>query len=290
MVDFGPGIKAGVITGVVYIVVSAILGAIYLNNPLSPTFPMYTAGLTPFSLTDLTHRSVVTELFFQYIVRGIVFGAVFAALYHYLPGVVSTVKGVVLSLFLCTIALIEVIYMTPGWPINGVSYAGSYYSGRLVMSSSFGMLWPGIISALAFGALTGLLWDRFRGKVLAEERKGTSVLLLSFILGAVTWAFFAALYLSAVVTTGFTALDPGFWWDEMLGTSVVFLGLPGWVLTMVGWRKTKRGESGLKFGVAGGVLMVLTGIMLFPGTLAIIGGLLSGGKAAAKPVTAAIGQ
>jgi hypothetical protein len=185
MADFGRGIKAGVITGVVYIVASAILAAIYLNNPSLPSFPMYAAGLTPFPLTDLTNPSLVTELLFQYVIRGIIFGAVFAALCHYLPGVISIVKGVVLSSFFCIVALIEVIYATPGWPTEGVSYAGSYYSGRLLMSSSFSIVWPGIISALIFGALTGFLWDRFRAKRLAEAKKGSSVLLLSFIVGGV---------------------------------------------------------------------------------------------------------
>jgi hypothetical protein len=290
MADFGRGIKAGVATGGVYIVISAILAAIYRNNPLSVPFPMYAAGLTPFLLTDLTNHSLVTELLFQYVVRGIVFGAVFAALYYYLPSVSSTVKGVVLSSFFCIVALIEVIYMTPGWPTDGISYAGSYYSGRILMSSSFSMSWPGIISALVFGALTGFLWDRFRGKRVAEARKGSSVLLLSFIVGGVIWAYFAALYLSAVVTSGFPALDPDFWWDELLGTSVVFLGLPGWILADVAWRKAKMDKSGFKWGVAGGVLMALTSWMLLPGVLAITGGVLSGRKPATESNTAAIGQ
>jgi The GLUG motif len=275
MADFGRGIKAGVVTGVVYIVISGILGGIYLANHLSPPFPMYAAGLTPFLLTDLANLSLVMELLFQHVVRGIVFGAVFAAMYRYLPGAISTVKGVVLSLFLCIVALIEVIYMTPGWPIDGVSYAGSYYSGRILMSSSFSMVWPGIISALVFGALAGFLWDGFGGKKLAEERKGRAALLLSFIVGAVTWAYLAALYLSAVITQGVPGIDPNFWWFELLMLSAVFLGLPGWILADVAWRKARVNKSGFRWGVAGGVMMALSGIMLFPGALAIAGGVLS---------------
>jgi len=290
LADFGRGIKGGIVTGIVYIVISGILGAIYQNNPLFVPFPMYAAGLTPFLLTDLTNPSLVTELFFQYVVRGIVFGAVFAALYHYLPGMTSTVKGAVLSSFFCIVALIEVIYMTPGWPTDGVSYAGGYYSGRLLMSSSFSMLWPGIISALVFGALTGFLWDRFRTKRLAEARKGSSVLLLSFIVGGITWAVWAGGFLSGVVTGGVPAIGPDFWWYELLNMSVVFLGLPGFVLADVAWRKAKRGESGFKWGVAGGVLMALTGFMLLPGVLAIVGGVLSRRKPATEPSTAAIEQ
>jgi hypothetical protein len=81
-----------------------------------------------------------------------------------------------------------------------------------------------------------------------------------------------------------------FWWPNMLYVSVVFLGLPGWILALVAWRKTRRDESGLKLGVAGGVLMVVTGILLLPGALAIIGGVLSGRKPATEPSTAEIGQ
>jgi hypothetical protein len=43
-------------------------------------------------------------------------------------------------------------------------------------------------------------------------------------------------------------------------------------------------------GVAAGVIMALTGIMLLPGVLAITGGVLSGRKPASESVTAAIEQ
>jgi thiamine transporter ThiT len=46
MADFRRGIKAGIITGIVYIVISAILGAIY-HNLLSIPYFIYAAGLTP---------------------------------------------------------------------------------------------------------------------------------------------------------------------------------------------------------------------------------------------------
>jgi hypothetical protein len=68
------------------------------------------------------------------------------------------------------------------------------------------------------------------------------------------------------------------------------LGLPGWILALVAWRKAKRGESGLKWGVAGGVIMSLTGLMLLPGVLAIAGGVFSRRKLASESSTALIGQ
>jgi len=291
MADFRRGIKAGVATGGIYLAISAILGVIYYKSLSLPHF-LYGTGLTLFTWGALMHPSSVIILLFQYVVRGIVFGAVFAALYSFLPGtrtIRSVVKGVVLAAFVWILSAVGFIYMTPGWPIDGGTTWTYCGGGAIVLSS----IWPalaGIISALAFGALTGFLWDRFRGKELTEERKGSPVLLVSFILGGVMWALLAIAFIIGVVIRGAPAISPEFWWDDILATSVVFLGLPGWVLTLVAWRKTKRGESGFKWGVAGGVMMALTGFMLLPGALAIIGGVFSGRKPAGESDTAAIEQ
>jgi hypothetical protein len=227
------------------------------------------------------------------VLQGIVFGAVFAALYNYLPGVTSIVKGVVFSAFLWIIAVIQAIYTTPGWAwhADGFSGSGTYYSGMISLSS-VGLALAGIISALVFGALTGFLWGRFRGKELAEERKGKPVLLVSFILGGLMWMLSAIGFIIGVIIGGAPLIEePGpFWWYGVLFVSVFFLGLPGWVLTLAAWRKTKRDESGLKFGVAGGVIMALTGQMLLPGLLAITGGVFSGRKLATESSTAETGQ
>jgi hypothetical protein len=290
MADFGRGMKAGVVTGIVYIAICAILGAIY-HNPLSIPPSIYAAGLSPlpFLLGDLTDFSFWTSAFFPYVYRGLVFGAVFAALYSFLPGTASVRKGVVLSAFLCIVAVVGAIYTTPGWPADGWIPDGAYYSGTLNLSS-LSLALVGIISALIFGALTGFLWGRFRGKELTEERKGRPILLVSFILGLAIWVLFAGMFLLGVVTTGFPTIQPAFWWSDLLGMLVVFLGLPGWVLTFVAWKKTKVNKSGFKWSVAGGIIMALTGLMLLPGALAITGGVLSGREPATEPSTAAIGQ
>jgi hypothetical protein len=289
MADFKRGIKAGVAVAAIYIIISVIIAVIgrefwYLSDFI------YAAGLG-IHLEFMDLLGVIFPIL-SYIVRGILFGAVFAALYHYLPGVNSIVKGVVLSSFLWMLAVIEAIYTTPGWAWHGDGFSGSgtYYSGMISLSS-VGLALAGIISALVFGALTGFLWDRFRGKELTEERRGRPVLLVSFILGGVMWALLATGFIIGVVIEGAPLIEPGpFWWYNMLAVLVVFLGLPGWVLTLVGWRKTKRGESGLKWGVAGGVMMALTGFMLLPGVLAIIGGVLSGRKPAIESIAAEVGQ
>ena len=289
MADFKRGIKAGLVTGIIYMVIDGILGAIYQNNPLSlPHFLYGAAGLTLFSLRDLTNPSFVPSLLFQYVVRGIIFGAVFAALYNFLPSVSSILKGMVLSLFLCIVTVVENIYKTPGWPTDG--YAWTLYGITLYLSS-ISLALAGIISALVFGALTGFLWDRFRAKKLIEARKGSAALLVSFIFGLLMWVYFATPFLMAVVINReVPAIQPEFWWFELLMMSVVFLGLPGWILTRVAWKKTKVDKSGFKWGVAGGVMMALTGIMLLPGALAIAGGVLSRRKPASESSTAAIGQ
>ena len=290
MADFDRGIKAGVVTGIVYMAIAGILGTIYQNNPLSVPHFLYGTGLTLFTWRSLTDPSEVISLLFQYVYRGIVFGAVFAALYSFLPGTASIKKGVVLSAFLCIVALVGAIYTTPGWPTDGWIPDGAYYIGMLNLSS-ISLALAGIISALIFGALTGFLWDRFRGKELAEERKGRSVLLVSFIVGGVIWVLSFAWFLPAVIISrGIPAIEPDFWWFDLLMMSVVFLGLPGWVLALVAWRKTRVDKSGFKWGVAGGLMMALTGIMLLPGVLAIIGGVLSRRKPAAESTTAEVEQ
>jgi hypothetical protein len=293
MADFKRGIKAGVAVAGVYVVISAILGVIYQNNPYSIPHFIAGTGLAPlFPWTALTDPSSVISLLlpvFRYVIRGIVFGATFAALYNFLPGINSIVKGVVLSSFLWIVTVIEVIYTAPGWPWtgNGFTGGGTYYSGMIILSS-VGLALAGIISALVFGALTGLLWDRFRGKELAEERKGGSVLVLSFILGLVIWVPMAVLFLIAVFITRVPVINPDMWWPDVLAMSVVFLGIPGWVLTRSAWKKTKVDKSGFRWGVAGGIMMVLTGIMLLPGLLAITGGVFSRHKLSTASSTAGI--
>ena len=290
MSDFRRGIKAGLATAGIYLAISAILGVIYYIFVSVPPF-LYGTGLTLFTWGVLMDPASVIFLLLQYVVRGIVFGAVFAALYDFLPGTASVKKGVVLAAFVWILSAVGLIYMTPGWPTGGSTF-GTYCGGGAVVLSS---IWPalaGIISALAFGVLTGFLWNRFRGKRLTEERKGSPVLLVGFIFGGLMWALLAIGFIIGVVIGGAPIIEePGpFWWYGILAASVVFLGLPGWVLALVAWRKTKRGESGFKWGVAGGVIMALTGIMMLPGALAITGGVLSKRKPANESSTAEIAQ
>jgi hypothetical protein len=274
MTDFGRGIKAGLAVAGVYLVISVILAAIGRELWYPFNF-VYAAGLgvSP----GLMDSSLVIYWLLPYIVRGIVFGAVFAALYNFLPGTTGIVKGVVFSLFLWIVALIQIIYTTPvrPWTPNSFSGFGAYYSGNLSVSS-VGLALTGIISTVVFGVLVGAIWNRLKAKKVTETREGSSVLLVSFILGGVLWVIPAAGFIIGVAIRGAPAIEPGpSWWYGVLFTSVVFLGLPGWVLALFAWRGTRRGETGFSWGVTGGIIMALTGQMLLPGILAIIGGVLS---------------
>jgi len=188
LAEFGRGIKAGVAAAVVYLIIAVILAVIghkfwYLSNFIYAAGLGISPGLTDFPFVIY---SILYSILF-YIIRGIVFGAVFAALYNYLPGVTSVVKGVVFSLFLWIVAVIQVIYTTLGWPWtpNGFSGSGTYYSGMISLSS-VGLALAGIISAVAFGALVGAIWNRLREKKVTEGRKGSAALLVGFILGGST--------------------------------------------------------------------------------------------------------
>ena len=188
MADFKRGIKAGVATVGIYIVISVILELTgfsdqFLAITMAAGLGIHLELMDPSFVITLILTNIV-----PYVLRGIVFGAVFAALYNFLPGTRSIVKGVVLSSFLWIVAVIQVIYTTPGWPwhADGFSGSGTYYSG-MVSLSSVGLALAGIISALVFGALVGSVWNRLRAKELREARKGNAALLLGFALGIWMW-------------------------------------------------------------------------------------------------------
>jgi len=294
MADFGRGIKAGAAAAGIYITVSVILEL----TGFSYQFPVITAAGLGISL-ELSAPLFVAGSTVGRIVQGVIFGAVFAALYGHLPGTTSVRKGVVFSAFLWILLAVELVYTglpaireyaaTEGfetlWSV-ALSVAGVRVSLPLISD-----VLAGIVSALALGALTGLLWDRFRATRLIEARNSSAILLVSFSLGIWMWASSATGIIMYVVNEGALIIEPGpMWWANILHTLVTFVGVVGWVLALIAWRKTKRGESGFKWGVSGGVIMALTGIMLLPGVLAIIGGVYSRREAAPELSTAAIAQ
>jgi hypothetical protein len=292
MADFGRGIKAGAVGAAAYLILAVILTA------LSQIFWQFSSFISAAGLSfplELTDPLLLTGSIFGRVVQGVIFGAVFAALYNLLPGTKSVRKGVVFSGFLWVIVLVELIYMTiRQWPTEGSQTAwvvSTAVAGVTVTLPSVSNVLAGIISALAFGALVGFLWDKFRATRFMEAGRAGAALLLSFSLGVWMWASPAVGIIRYVVNWGTLPAGSGpMWWANILITLAAFIGPVGWVLALLGWRKTRRGESGFKWGVAGGVIMALTGIMLLPGVLAIIGGVVSGHKPASEPSTAAIMQ
>jgi hypothetical protein len=175
-------------------------------------------------------------------------------------------------------------------------------SGRLIIAYLVQMFTINeIIYSLLFGVVIAALYalvlairNKFKAKKVTELRI-SEVLLVSLIIGGFLWLpkiIGVIRVIINVVRLGWpTPIEPGsFSWYVILYWSVIFIGLVAWVLVLFSWRKTRRGESGLKLGVAGGVIMALTGVMLLPGVLAIIGGVISGRKPATEPGTAEIGQ
>jgi hypothetical protein len=290
LADFGRGIKAGVVVAAVYLIISVILEL----TGFSYQFPVITAAGLGIHV-QLTDPLLLIGSIYGRIVDGIIFGAVFAALYNSLPGTTSVKKALVLSSCLWVLVAVELIYtMISRWPTDGGQTAWSAalsVAGVKVTLPSIGSVLAGIISALIFGALTGFLWDRFRATRLVEAEKGSGVLLVSFALGVWMWLSPIVGVIMYVINQGTIVMEPGpLWWVNILSVVAALLGLPGWVLALVAWRKTKRGESGFKWGMYGGVIMALTGFMLLPGVLAIIGGVLSRRKPVTEPGTAAIEQ
>lgn len=280
-VDLGRGIKAGLVAAGVFLVVTVILRFTGLYAQYWEVF--FAAGL---SLESMPPRPVVVpgfevsmlEAVAMRIVGGVAFGAIFAALYSHLPGRFSVVKGVVLSVFLWILGMIASIYLYLGWP--EWSFGGLSWWGGAVSGTSVSNVLASLGATLAFGALVGGIWRGLSGKEVTPARSGTVALLVAWIAGSLLWLGTAVPYvviyvLGEVIIGGhpFVLVTPGDWWSMLMAVTV-FAGPVGWILTLLAWRKTRRGEAGFGLGLAGGIIMFVT-IMPIPGALAIIGGVLS---------------
>ncbi len=151
----------------------------------------------------------------------------------------------------------------------------------------FGVVFAGL------SALVRAIRNRLKAKKVTEVRMGSELLLVGLIIGGFLWLPKVAEVTHAIINVvrrGWpTPIEPGsVSWYHILWMSFIFVGLIAWILVLFGWRRTRRGESGLKLSVAGGVIMALTEVMLFPGLLAIVGGVLSARKTHNKSRTPAI--
>jgi len=272
MAEWGRGIKAGLVAASVFLVIAVILELSPISMHIGRGYWAIAAGLVIHPW--VTVSGMIMQVTGR-IMGGLVFGAVFAALHNHLPGGRTVVKGAVLALFLWILVAVKAIYMTPGWPAHGAGISTWGGPGITVTLSSIGLASASIISAVAFGALVGAVWNRLREKKVAEARKGTAALLVGSILGGLVWVFTTMGFIVGVVIGGAPVIGPELAWMDILAVSIVFLGPAGWILALIAWRRAKSDESGFKWGVAGGAIMTLTGVILLPGVLAIIGGVLS---------------
>jgi len=299
MADFGRGIKAGAAAAAIYLVVSiiisAIISAIFRLTGISCESSLVAAAGLNFPL-ESTDRLLLTGSIFGRIVQGVIFGAVFAALYNLLPSTGAIRKALVFSSLLWVLVAAELVYTTvpavlaytpadASWS-TALTVAGVHVSLPLVSGTL-----AGFISALAFGALVGFLWGKFRGTRLTAAGKNNGVLLVAFTLGLYLWLSPVVGVIIYLINKGTIVMNPGpLWWSNILGLVTAFLGTLGWVLALIAWLRTRRGRSAFKWGLAGGVIMVGTGLMLVPGVIAITGGVLSRHKPTTESSTTAIGE
>jgi hypothetical protein len=287
MIQLGRGIKAGLLAAMVFLVIAAVIELTGISDRCWDI--LWAAGIDLSGPRGIMRLDIMVQTIIFRIVGGIVFGAVLAAFYDYLPRGASILKAVLLSLFLWIVSIVGLMYIHAGWPALDGGVGGLTAWGGAVLVGSIDMTLVGIASTLVFGAVVGAIWIGMRGKEVVERRRGMVVLLTSFIWGVVQWVGVA---LPTIIIgyreAPFPFLD-GDWWS-ILAALTVFLGLAGWILVLLAWRRTKRGESGFKPGVVGGVCMVPTGFLLLPGVLSIIGGVLSRREPADRSGTAARAQ
>ena len=163
--------------------------------------------------------------------------------------------------------------------------------GTAVITYELGGMLISIASAVAFGALAGAIWNRLRAREAPEPRPGSAALLAGSAIGMWMWLGPASRVIVDVAVMGpfWETLmwwwPERFWWPGILILSAAVLGLAGWILVLLGWRRTRRGESGFRRGLAGGVLMAVTGVMLMPGVVSIIGAVLSRREPASEPAS-----
>jgi len=273
--EWGRGIKAGLLATLVFLAIAVVLEFTGMSARYWEILTAAGLNLYMVPWREGPYMVLVLATVISRIVWGTAFGVIFASLYLYLPGTHSAVKGLALSSLFWILGAVGLIYINLGWPAPTQHGGGISVWGGPVSLSSIDQALVTIASSLAFGALVGAIWAKLRAKGMAEARQGMAALLVGGIVGGLVWALGAVPIIGAMVTGGIYSLFADLEWLAIVVLLVGGPGAAGWILTLVAWRKTRRGESGFKPGLAGGLIMALTGMMLVPGSLAIIGAVLS---------------
>jgi hypothetical protein len=154
------GVKAGLVAGILYGIVLAILSYFTVLSEKSTIIAAITKNMpantsfTPEQLYGIALIAAPVVATIGGIIGGLIIGAVYGRLFERIPGGSSTIKGILVGIILWL--LISVI----GGAGNLQYGIGSYLSGIGV----------GLISALLFGFLLGYFYGRF------SRPKGTSEL------------------------------------------------------------------------------------------------------------------
>jgi len=277
MVDFRRGILAGVAAAMVFLSISVILEV----TGLADRSWLFIGAAGLIFWYDLAEPWRMALELIPWLARGAIFGAVFAALYAFLPGETAVWKAILVSLMIWAVNVIQRMYISLRWPwqANG-AFPEQPFRWDTFMTYVVGYALISIASAVAFGALAGVIWNRVPTREAPEPRSGSAVLLAGFAIGVLMWLGPASQVVHAAVRGPFWETlmwmwPERFWWPGILILSAAVLGLAGWILVMLGWRRTRRGETGFRRGLAGGILMAVTGVMLLPGVVSIIGAVLS---------------
>lgn len=155
MAELGRWAKAGIVAGIFYAILSAILGAIVIFIFKETIMEYAEEALINVGITGTDVESLLVFIFpamiFGIIIGGIIFGLIFgliyAALYNSLPGSTSVAKAIILSIIAWLIFSVGLGYS------NIASFGIAYYViGSIVI---------GIITWIIWGYLLGRFWDRF---------------------------------------------------------------------------------------------------------------------------------
>lgn len=150
MVDYGRGVKAGAVAGIAHGIISGILTFLAIQM----LFPGdWSAIFVPSQAAQISMGMIIATLLGSSlvggIIGGIIFGVIYAAVYDSLPGGSSINKGIVLSLGFWIIFGLVLGYGT----VSAMMTASGAAAGAYLVVN--------LISALIWGALVGILWDRF---------------------------------------------------------------------------------------------------------------------------------
>lgn len=156
MAEFGRGAKAGVIAGIIYGIIAAILSLIIIVVMWETILDVASkasgvtisavdmGGLIGFMAPFIFIGAIIGGIIF-----GLIFGLIYAAIYRSLPGSTSIMKAIVLSFIAWLIFSLGLGYSSIA------TYGTSYYIASNVV--------VGLVSWIIWGALMGIMWDRFGG-------------------------------------------------------------------------------------------------------------------------------